>query len=311
MPRFLTRIRRLSESYILILLLAITVGLFFPVQIRPISSLGSVLLGLIFFFSALKMDLREVRACLRDYMMIITAVAFMLVAFPVIVYYLTLPILPSFAVAFMLLAAMPCGMTVPLLADVTGGRQDLALVLTILTSLLAPFTVPLVIHALAGSSVTVPFWPMFLTLVKVIIVPIGIANIVKALFHKDVNAASYAFKPISLALLGLLIAGIVAKQHAEILSALTAHFALALGALFILFILFHFAGYSIIFWRDRQVRLTVSTSLTYMNFTLAIYLAGQFFPTDQDVLVPIILSLIPWSLTVIPYKEIVKRMGKG
>lgn len=299
---------QLLQSYILILFIALFVGLVFADVVKPVSSYGAYLLAAIFFMSALKIDFKEAWKCIKDYRMLAVTNIVMLLVFPAVVYYLTLLILPQYAIAFMILAAMPCGMTCPLLAEVTGGRQDLALVLTISTSLLAPFTIPLVIHLLAGSAVAVSFMTMFLSLVKTVILPIALANVVKLVWNKKISAASYRFKPISLLLLGLLIMGIVSKQADMIIDGLRGAFLVSLIALFVLFILFHVAGYFMIYWRDRRDRITISVCLTYMNFTLAIFLVGEFF-TDPNIVVPIILSTIPWSLMVIPYKYYVKRMG--
>lgn len=305
---FFTRLAQLLESYVLILFIALFVGLVFADAIAPISAYGPFLLAAIFFVSALKIDFKEVRRCFRDPWMIIVTNVIMLLVFPTLIYGLSLAVLPQYAIAFLILAAMPCGMTCPLLAEVTGGKQDLALVLTVTTSLLAPLTIPLILGFFAGSEVAVSFSSMFMTLFEVVILPIALANIVKALWDKKISAASYAFKPVSITLLGLLIMGIVAKQAHTILEALRGSFLISLVALFFLFAFFHLIGYVATPWRPRPDRLTVSVCLTYMNFTLAIFLVGEFF-TDSNIVVPVILSTLPWSLMIVPYKAVVKKLG--
>jgi len=47
----------------------------------------------------------------------------MLFVLPVAVYYITSAVYPSLAIAFLLLAAMPVGMTAPLLAEISGGKH--------------------------------------------------------------------------------------------------------------------------------------------------------------------------------------------
>jgi len=300
----------LMESYIFVLLVSIAIGIIFPKTVAPLGDYTALILAIIFFFSALKLDLKEVRSCLKDIPLLIVTNVFMLVLFPIIIFYVTKVFLPDYAIAFMLLAAMPTAMSAPLIADVVGGRQDIALVLTILTSLLAPFTIPFVIQLLAGSVVTVSFASMFWNLAKIIIVPIGLANIVKPFFKKQILATSYTFKPISVTLLGLLIMGVVGKQSDQIFRAFKGEFLDALIALFVLFAAFHVIGYYTAYWRKRDVRISVSVCLTYMNFTLAIYLAATYF-TDSRVLVPVILSVLPWSLMVIPFEVMMKKMRKA
>jgi BASS family bile acid:Na+ symporter len=203
---------------------------------------------------------------------------------------------------------MPTGMTSPLLSEVTGGRQGLALVLTASTSLLAPFTIPFVLHWLLGSTIAVNFGSMIWSLAKVMILPIVLAMVIRPLLIKPIKASLYAFKPVSLILLGILITGIVAKQGDAIMDALhNGIFLWSLVLLCVLFIVFHLIGYFITPWKDQADRITMSICLTYMNFTLAIFIVGQYFE-DPNIVIPVILSTIPWSLMVIPFSWAVKRV---
>jgi len=132
-----------------------------------------------------------------------------------------------------------------------------------------------------------------------------LANIVKYLWHHKIKATYFTFKPISTTLLGLLIMGIVAKQSATILGGLNLAFLIEIAALFVLFAFFHVAGYYTVWWRKRDDRVTITICLTYLNFTLAIYLAGKFF-NDPKIVVPVVLSVLPWSLLIIPFKYVMK-----
>ncbi len=298
--------RILLESYVFILLLSLTLGLLLPQYTIFLAPYGTFFLGIIFFLSALKIDLKEFLKYLKDTKMVVAVNFMMLIGLPVIVYYAMLLIYPDLAVAFLLLAAMPAGMTSPLLSEICGGKQSLALVLTISTSLLAPFTVPLMVGLLAGATVQVDTLGMFLSLVKVIFVPFILANIVKYFWHHKIKATYFTFKPISTVLLGLLIMGIVAKQAETILGGLNVTFLIEVAALFVLFAFFHVVGYYTVWWRKRDDRVTITICLTYLNFTLAIYLAGKFF-NDPKIVVPVVLSVLPWSLLIIPFKYGMKK----
>jgi predicted Na+-dependent transporter len=107
---------------------------------------------------------------------------------------------------------MPSGMTSPLLVEVVKGNTGLALVLTLTTALLAPFTIPLIIQTLAGTAVTVSALTMFGKLAIVIILPFALAQLVRHFWRRHLKITFFTFKPISLIFLGLLIAGEIAKQ---------------------------------------------------------------------------------------------------
>ncbi len=287
----------LIESYIFILIIAFALGLLFSDQLRVFSDSIHLFLGIIFFLSALKIDLRDVGKNLVDLPLLVFANILMLIIFPVVVYFLCTLIIPSLAIPFMILAAMPCGMTSPLFVEMCDGKPSLALMFTITTSLLAPFTVPFVIKLMASAQVSVEFLPMFFSLMKVIFIPFLLAEVVKRAFSEKIRATAYTFKPISLLLLCLIIVGIVAKQADTLKEIVSISSVLTLISLYLLFFLFHIVGYFIFFWRKREERLSIMICMTYMNFTLAIYLAGTFF-NDPHIVIPIVLAVLPWSTLI-------------
>ncbi len=300
---------RISNSYFTVISFAFLFGVGASEYLEKLSSFSTFLLGAIFFLSALKIDLKEVLKYFKNKKMIFFANLFMLVLLPILVYYATLLVFPALAVAFLLLAAMPSGMTDPLLSEISGGKQSLALVLTVSTSLLAPFTIPFIIEIFAGRYVSVGFWDMFEVLAAVIFIPFILAEFVKYFLKAKIKKVSASFKQISIIFLGLLIAGIVAKQADIIKESLFfgnyVHISY-LAALFIFFIILHIVGYFVIPWRKREEKISIIICLTYMNFTLAIYLVDKFF-TDPNIVVPVILSIIPWVALIVPFNYLMKK----
>ncbi|PLX29079.1 hypothetical protein C0581_00030, partial [Candidatus Parcubacteria bacterium] len=238
--------------------------------------------------------------CLDDKKLLIITNLLMLVIFPIAVYYLALFVYPKLAIAFLILAAMPSGMTAPLLTEICGGKQSLALVLSITTSLLAPFTIPLMIKLLAGATVVVSFSSMSLSLAKIIFIPFILANIIKYFWEKQIKKTYKTFKPISIMLMGAIIMGVIAKQATNIMK-FENEYLIYLGLLFAFFIFIHVISYVVIFWKNKKERIATTISLTYFNFTLAIYLAGEFF-NEPHIVIFVILSVIPWAILLVPFK---------
>lgn len=303
-------LNRIIDSYFLIIIFSLLVGIIFSNKAILLAPYVTIFLGIIFFLSSLKIEMKDVFAYLHDKKMIFTVNIFMLIVLPAIVYYITTSIVPVIAVAFLILAAMPTGMTAPLLSEISGGKQDLALVFTVTTSLLAPLTVPFMIKLLAGTAVAVSFYSMFISLAKVIFIPFILAQIIKRYWEKGIHKVQFTFKSISVILLALLIIGVVAKQADEIVAGISGGESLFyLGALFVFFILLHILGYFTVFWRDKKDRKTITVTLTYMNFTLAIYLVDQFF-AEPNIIVPVILSVIPWAILLVPFRWIMREYSK-
>jgi BASS family bile acid:Na+ symporter len=228
---------------------------------------------------------------------------FMLILFPLIAYYFGMLVAPSIALPLLILAAMPSGMTVPLLSEIIGGKQDLALIFAVTTSLLAPITVPFILQLSIGATVPVSLLSIFISLGKIIFIPFLLAAILKEPLKHKQHIIDTISKPLSLLLLGLIIAGMVATQAELLLASINTHFAAYLVAMCIFFVITYLIGYFSIFWHPYQDRLAIAVSLTYMNITLAIYIAGTFFP-ESGVLIPIIIAVLPWSLSLTLFKKI-------
>lgn len=303
-------IKKFTESHITIVLASLLFGVIFSDFFIDYSKYALLFLAIIFFLSSLKIDLKKVYEHMHDIPMLVTVNVFMLFLFPVIVYYAALFMYPDLAIAFLILAAMPAGMTAPLLAEISGGKQSLALVLTVSTSLLAPFTVPLVIKVLAGTVVEVSYMSMFTDLAKVIFIPFVIAQVIKRFAQSAIDRTAIVFKPISVIFLGLLIMVVVAKQADAIIQGFIGggNSLIYLMAMFILFIIFHFAGFFLVFWRNNRDRVTITVCLTYMNFTLAIALADKYF-VDPNIVIPVVFSVIPWAILLVPYKYLMHKLG--
>lgn len=301
-------ISSILHSYLFVALVAILLGVFLPNIFKQLSPYTTIFLGIIFFLSSLKIDISNIKREVQDWKVISWVSIFVLFITPVIIYFLTLKLYAPLALAFLLLSVMPAGMTSPLLSEFIGGRQSLALVLTMLTSLLAPFTVPLMIKILAGHSVTVDFWAMVKLLSLVIYLPFILAQIVKFTNKKIVEKTSSYFKTSSMILLGFLIASVVAKQSHFIIEGINRGGDLIyhLIGLLVLFFILHILGYFLVFWRGREDKITITICVTYMNFTLAIELANKFFP-EANVLLPVVFSVLPWALLLTPFGALVNN----
>jgi bile acid:Na+ symporter, BASS family len=298
------------SSYLFVMLFAIGIGLFFSDHFKIFADYTIFLLGSIFFFSALGIDVKSLVKYITHPLLLCLVVFLMLFFFPALVYYATLFFYPPFALSFLLLSAMPTGMTAPLLTRVVGGKEELSLLLAVSTSLIAPFSIPFVLSFFIGNSVEVDMWKMFYTLLMVIGLPFFIAYFFRSFassFSKKIHRKS---RGVSIFLLGLLVSGIVAKQASIILSLSLFYIVGTVFALACMFALLHLLGYTMLFWREKKEKIALSVSLTYMNFTLALFLADKFF-NESGIIIPIVLAILPWILMLTPFSFFVKRSEKN
>ncbi len=110
----------------------------------------------------------------------------------------------------------------------------------------------------------------------------------------------------SIILLGLLIAGVVARQAETILDGIGTTIGYQIIVLTVFIAVSLLLGYFLLFKESCKDRVTISACFTFMNFTLAIYLAGEFF-VDPNVVLAAVLVIFPWSLALPPYKWLIRR----
>jgi hypothetical protein len=62
--------------------------------------------------------------------------------------------------------------------------------------------------------------------------------------------------------------------------------------------------------RARQSAVADAPMILYFLELRLVFLVGQYF-TDPNIIIPVILSIIPWSLMVIPFKGVAGRVVAG
>jgi BASS family bile acid:Na+ symporter len=303
--------RRLDDLPFFGLVAALGCGLAFPDWFVPYAGLTGVLLQFIFFASGLRIDFRAILTELRDVRLFVVVTLFRLAIFPFFVYLIVGFFFPSLVVPLVLLAAMPAGMTSPLFVDMIRGNVPLALLLTAGTSLLSVMTLPIILSLLGGASTAFDPGTMFRTLVFIMVVPLAIAQVVRFFsFGRMLIARGQSFTRVgSILALWLLIATVASKNSQAI------QYGFEGGEVFKAFLImsgllvcFHLGCYALSYWRSRKDRITVTLALSYMNFTLAIFLAETLF-RDPGAILVVILSMLPWNIGLIVFQWLVRRNG--
>lgn len=286
---------KITSSYATIVITALVIGTVTPEWGKFLTPYIGIFLQIIFFLSALKISGAIFHNIRRELGLLLRANLYMLIILPLIVYAFKWILPWDLTLAFILLAAMPTGMTAPLLTELAAGQPNLALFLTITTSLLCPITIPALIKLTAHANVTIDFVHMFFNLVKVIIIPFALAQLVARVLPKQSNQVGRISKPISVVCLALLLIGVVASQPISLSSDT---FVASLGWIAIttlFFGLLHTAGFFLAYHSTRKEHVTMSVCLTYMNITLAIYIAQEFIK-NSNVTSILILAMFPWAL---------------
>jgi BASS family bile acid:Na+ symporter len=133
------------------------------------------------------------------------------------------PMDPELAVGIVLLTACPGGPTSNLITYLARGNVALSISLTALSSVITVFTIPLVINLAMGrflgetAALQLPFLSTMLQIAVITIIPVGLGMLVNHYRPRTAAQIERGVKWLSLVLLGVIIAGLLIQQRANVL----------------------------------------------------------------------------------------------
>jgi BASS family bile acid:Na+ symporter len=311
---------RLVERWFAVICVGATLlGLFCPAVGRPFTGVWiKIYLAGLLFFSGLKMDFRAAWGALRKPGLVLYVTAVMMLALPLVTWGLARLVLPSdLAAGVLIVAAMPAGLACGALADLVGGNAALALVVTLVTSLVCPVVTPWLVslgYARAASADAAAIWRQMGFLALVLFAPLLAAFAVRRTFPARVARWKDAFTGMATISLALLILGAMSATSAQFMERLRAEpgrVALLFGFMAFFSASRHVAGWFLAPWRPDADRAALSINAAYVNNGLAIVFCAQFFPGDAAALMPAILLEIPMTVAMVPLKALLRRRAKG
>ena len=290
---------------------ALAGGLFLPIEVPHARQAIVPVLGLVLFFSCLKLELASVFAALRGRTAlgrVAGLTALKLVVLPVTAWLLARLVAPSFSLGVLLVAAMPAGMASVAFTDVHRGHVALALVLLVSTSLLCPLTVPLLLEAaiaIEGASIPAASGgdlagrAAFIALL--LVVPFALAQLLRRVAPRFVARHAVRFTPLALVALTVMIflattatrAAWFARGFKELLPPLLAT-SLA-SAVFLA------AAVALGRRRPRADAVACACGAVFLNHGLGVAFGLGFFGQYPTVYLPAILMVVPmvWVVTAV------------
>ncbi len=284
--------------------LALVIGLFVPGDFAWLTPAVPVALGGILFFTALKIPFGEVVDGLGD-RRLLGRCAWMSVAkllvLPALAWAVTRIVAPDWAAGVALVALMPAGLSSVALTDLHRGDRVLALFLIIITSVLAPLTVPTgmaLVHdgprpdaaRLVGQA---------LYILKMLAIPFAAAQLVRLLAPRVVAAGmAWWGRGSILCLVLMILVSCLANQRAWAgwpLSTMLVPLGLACLASLIAL-----AGTLLLRrWLAAPAVTAFACAALYMNNGLSITYATVFHPGDARIILPCVLMQVPMVAAVV------------
>ena len=187
-------------------------------------------------------------------------------------------------VGVILVGTCPGGTSSNVITYLSKGDTAMSVGMTSVNTLLAPLLTPALTYLYLRTSVDVDVKAMFISIIEVVLVPIGLGILINKVFGKYLEKVRDALPAISVTAICLIVAAVVSHNSERILST---------GAIvFVIVILHNLLGYAcgfligVIFKMSMPRKKAVSIEIGMQNSGLATSLAGTAFPDLAMATVP-------------------------
>jgi BASS family bile acid:Na+ symporter len=261
---------------------------------------------LLLFLSFLRIDFTALVDTSRSGLIRLSALASMkLLIIPIILYYAFDLVLPEYALPALLLAGISTGVVAPFIAGLVRADMEKVLRMVILTSVLAPFTLPVLVKLLAGRELEIPLILMIRLLALVIFIPLFSVVILRRLFPGLPQRISSIQYPVSLCVFGVINLGVFSKYSSFFFERPT-EILVSLLVAFVLCAIFFVSGFLAAPAKDLSERLAWGVSLAIMNNVLVIVFSSQFFGPLCPTLAA--MYMFPFFTMIVPVKALARYM---
>lgn len=207
-----------------------------------------------------------------------------------------------------LVGACPGGTSSNVITFLSDGDVALSVGMTSVNTLLAPFLTPAITWLLLRTSVTVDTKAMFLSIIKIVIVPIALGFLINQLFGKYTQRARDILPTVSVSAITLIVAAVVSHNAERILET---------GAIvFVVVILHNLLGYGAGYLLGKVLNLSLprkkalSIEIGMQNSGLATSLAGTAFPELAMATVPGAIFSVWHNISGAILASVFRRMSK-
>lgn len=289
---FLKYIKIIEKNFGLVLLVSAILAFLFPEYYLWGENYTDVMLMFALFLGCLKIDFTEILHLKNNIKKLVIFVLLNLILFPIIFYLISPYLNIDIRLGLFLLFAASGAVVTPLLASFLGLKILWAMVFVSLTSVLMPFTLPVLTKIFFSISLDVSLFSMMVFLAKIVFIPLFLSIIFRKYltkFTKQILKVSGFIGILDMAIfLGILIA---INQPFLSVNLFAFNTIPILGLLFLTSLSRFLFGYFMP-GENNQEKWTNSLMFGNMNNGLIILLAAKFF--NPQVLFVVLLSEIPW-----------------
>ena len=277
--KVLEKISNLVGKYMAVIVLAVAaLALFVPSAVSFIkTSYVNTLLGIVMFGMGLTLKASDFKVVFSRPKDIIIGCLAQFTIMPLLAFALTklLGLPADLTIGVILVGTCPGGTSSNVMTYLAKGDVPLSVGMTGISTILAPFLTPMLTYLFAGQSVDVNMMSMFMSIVKVVIVPIGAGCLLNKFFSSLTQKLVNVLPLVSVSAIVAIVAAVVSANSARIMTC---------GLLIVVVVILHnLCGYGLGFAIGKVLKLdmakckAVAIEVGMQNSGLATSLAGTHF----------------------------------
>jgi BASS family bile acid:Na+ symporter len=258
------------------------------------------------FFSFLSINFLQVFHELRKKAFVLFILcSFKLCVIPVGLFFLTQALWPEYAVPVLLLSGISTGVLAPFISGLLEASTLLVLMAVVVSSLLAPFSLPALVSLLIGHTIEISFLAMVRTLAMVVFLPALAAILLRYLSPVFLKRLEKIQFPPSLILIACINLGVFAKYSSFFIGT-PVKVAETILVSFILLAVYHLLGFLVTWGMKREDRLAGAISFAVINNVLIVAFSSDFFGPLSPTLAA--LYMLPFFTMIVPARIVGQRM---
>lgn len=283
-------------------------ALAWPALGAPLAPLLTVFLISLLFLSFLQLDPQTVWSSWKKYGLTLLLMGFIKLAIlPLALYFPFYWFWPEYALPVLLLTGISTGVVAPFISGLVGAQTSLVLGLVVLTSLAAPFSLPLLVKLLAGAELRLSFMAMFRVLALIIFLPAFLALAAKKISPFFTDRISRVRYPLSLVFFALINLAVFSRYQ-DFFQARPRELLHAILIAYLLSIIFHGVGWGLSWGQEVSLRLAQAVSMAYVNNILVVVFSARFFGPLSPTLAA--MYLLPFFTLIVPLRLLGERSRK-
>jgi len=209
-----------GRTFALWVIVFAVLGFVFPDIFKQVTPYIVTLLGIIMFGMGLTISLDDFKEVARRPLEVGIGVISQFLIMPLLAVLLTaiIPMSPEVAAGVILVGCCPGGTSSNVMTYLSKGDVALSVACTSVTTLLAPIVTPFLVWTFASQYLPVDAAAMFMSIVKVVLLPLALGFLLQKLLPGVVKAAVPALPLVSVAGIVLIVAAVVGASKGAIAS---------------------------------------------------------------------------------------------